>query len=308
MESKINNTLETLEILENGNINSKINKKKQPTQLLKWCFTWNNYIEDEIETLETVFQSVCKKYVFQKEIGEKNGVPHLQGSIWLKKKMRWSEFDLNNKIIWSKMRNEIASAKYCQKSSTSVGEPYLWGFPKPIRTIEVLRPWQADVEKITLGTPDERTVYWFWEAEGNIGKSAFTKYMVVKHNALFCSGGKVADIMNLVFNQDMERTETVIFDIPRANHGNISYASLEAIKNGLVCNTKYETGSKVFNPPHVIVFANYPPEDEEKLSSDRWHVREIRGDKLVDKNVPYELPMRAKLRVEIPDIFREKSW
>ena len=53
----------------------------------------------------------------------------------------------------------------------------------------------------------------------NVGKSAFIKYMIVKYNVLFCSGGKHTDIMNLVFNQDMNTCSCVIFDIPRANRG-----------------------------------------------------------------------------------------
>ena len=98
------------------------------------------------------------------------------------------------------------------------------------------------------------------------------RYMIVKHKVLFCSGGKHSDIMNLVFNQNMDECKAVFFDIPRANKGHISYASLESIKNGMVCNTKYETGVKVFNSPHVFVFANFPPEEPGLLSSDRWDI------------------------------------
>ena len=66
-----------------------------------------------------------------------------------------------------------------------------------------------------------------------------------------------------------------MFDIPRANRGHISYASLECIKNGMVCNTKYETGVKIFNSPHVFIFANFPPDDEGQLSEDRWHIMKL---------------------------------
>ncbi len=70
----------------------------------------------------------------------------------------------------------------------------------------------------------------------------------------------------------MNNCRGIIWDIPRSSKGNVSYATLEAVKNGLICNTKYETGVKVFNPPHVIVFANFPPDDESQLSADRWHI------------------------------------
>jgi hypothetical protein len=81
--------------------------------------------------------------------------------------------------------------------------------------------------------------------------------------------------MNLVFNQDMDACRGVFFDIPRSNRGNISYASLECIKNGMVCNTKYETGVKVFNSPHIFIFANFEPEEPDKLSADRWIITEL---------------------------------
>ena len=99
--------------------------------------------------------------------------------------------------------------------------------------------------------------------------------MIIKHKVLFCSGGKHSDIMNLVFNQDMDTCNCVMFVLPRTNKGQISYASLESIKNGMVCNTKYDTGVKIFNSPHVFVFANFPPDDESLLSGDRWHIQEL---------------------------------
>lgn len=149
------------------------------------------------------------------------------------------------------------------------------GFAKPIKIITDLYPWQKRIEELALSEVDDRKVYWFWEGVGNRGKSAFVKYMLVKHKVLFCSGGKYSDIMNLVFNQDMDSCNCVIFDIPRANRGCISYASLESIKNGVVCNTKYETGYKVFNNPHIIIFANFPPDDDDCLSSNRWVITKL---------------------------------
>jgi hypothetical protein len=81
--------------------------------------------------------------------------------------------------------------------------------------------------------------------------------------------------MNLVFNQDMDTCNVVFFDIPRNHGGKISYSSLESIKNGMVCNTKYETGVKVFNSPHIFCFANFPPDDESCLSQDRWKITQL---------------------------------
>ena len=257
--------------LENGNI---ISFSKQSTQLTSWFFTFNNYKKEDIDILETTLKPLTVWGCFQEEIGEKCGTPHLQGVILLKKKMRWSEFNLPKQICWSKTRNIKCAKEYCSKVETRAGITIKWGFPKPIKILENLYEWQEEIVKMCLSEPDDRTINWFWEDKGGIGKSTFIKYMVVKYNALLCQGGKHSDIINLVFNTDMEQSNIVMFDIPRAHKSNISYSALECIKNGMVCNTKYETGVKVFNSPHIIVFANYPP-DITMLSMDRWNIKEI---------------------------------
>jgi hypothetical protein len=54
----------------------------------------------------------------------------------------------------------------------------------------------------------------------------------------------------------------------------VNYGAIEQIKNGLLFSGKYEGGQCVFNQPHVIVFANAEPK-EEQMSMDRWDIREI---------------------------------
>ena len=70
----------------------------------------------------------------------------------------------------------------------------------------------------------------------------------------------------------MVKTNLVVFDLPRNNGNKISYSALESIKNGLIVNTKYETGSKLFNSPHIIVFSNMQP-DVTAMSGDRWVIK-----------------------------------
>jgi len=89
--------------------------------------------------------------------------------------------------------------------------------------------------------------------------------------------------MNLVYNLKVV-PKTLIFDLPRNNGNSISYDALESIKNGYIVNTKYETGSKIFRIPHIIVFANTRP-DVEKLSADRWTLKKIIDSTLVSKGI-----------------------
>uniref|UniRef100_UPI00404898B3 hypothetical protein n=1 Tax=Polynucleobacter sp. TaxID=2029855 RepID=UPI00404898B3 len=241
--------------------------------LYKYDFVINNYSEEEVCQVKETILKLAKKGGFGKEVGE-SGTPHLQGAIWLNKKMRITSLAKESgfaRASFRAIRNDEAMIKYIQKD----GDAWTYKFPKEIKIITELYPWQKKIEELCLTEPDDRTINWYWEDTGNVGKSAFCKYMVVKYKALYCCGGKLSDIINLVFNCNMDETSVVIFDIPRATQGKVSYSALESIKNGLVCNTKYETGVKVFNAPHIICFANFPPEEPEKLSDDRWVIEEL---------------------------------
>jgi len=241
----------------------------------KWVFTLNNWSDDEYHSICSICSKLCDFTLIAKEVGAE-GTPHLQGYLeFIKKDRPMSVFKDNKRIHWDKAKgNRQSNIVYISKQNLV----FSIGLPKPIKIITELRPFQRDIETLILTEPDDRTIHWYYDAVGNIGKSAFIKYCVVKHSVCYIAGGKYSDIMNIIFNTDMDRINCVMLDIPRANEGNVSYASLESIKNGLISNTKYETGTKVFNSPHVVVFANFAPKHMYKLSADRWHVTNLGTD------------------------------
>lgn len=253
------------------------NTKLPPQSLQKmfYCFTAFPKEETDENLLIERLKEISNKFIIGKEICPTTQKKHLQGFFILKKRMRPTELKLPMKPhVEACKGDESQNVKYCSKE----GDVYKYGFPTPIKTIE-LRLWQQNILHLCKQEPNDRSIHWFHENVGNFGKSAFCKYMVVNHNAVFCSSGKYADLINLVFNSDMDKSRIVIFDIPRTQRNKISYEALESIKNGLVCNTKYETGTKVFNSPHIIVFANYPPRMD-MLSSDRLLITELRHETL----------------------------
>lgn len=249
-------------------------EKEQGIQYIKWCFTLNNYTKEEIETIETTFRQTCRKYIFQEETGEE-GTPHLQGVIHLKAKKRITELKFIPRIHWEKCNNWDASIIYCSKELTRTGAQYSMGMPKPIKRISTLTCWQKEIEDLLLSEPDGRTVHWYHEDEGGIGKSAFTKYMFLTHKTLMIDVGKYSDIMLAIHEANMDEVTMIIFDIPRSFGNKISYPAIEAISNGLIRSTKYEGGMKAFNPPHIVVFNNEEP-DYSKLSEDRWKVVDLK--------------------------------
>lgn len=264
------------QVAKEGNTDTSF-ANKQASRKTFYCFTLPNYDKYDYDEIIRQLKELSKKGMVGKEICPTTGTPHLQGFIALKKMMRITELKiLGNPHFEACKGDEEQNLKYCSKEGNFIK----WGYPRPIRVLEVLRPWQEEILTRYRTEPDDRTICWFWEPNGNIGKSAFIKYMIVKHKILFVSGGKRSDIFNLVFNQDMDECTAVFFNIPREDKGQISYAALESIKDGMICNTKYETGVKVFNSPHIFVFANFPPEKPELISKDRWIINELPSNEL----------------------------
>lgn len=253
--------------------------KKTISQSKSWCFTLNNYCEQDIIDLKEFFKIKCKKFIFGRERGEQ-GTPHLQGYIYLYIKARPIEFKLNKKIHWEKCKGtEEQNIIYCSKEGDYIKSSNI-NIPKKLKIIKDLRPWQLSLEKLLIVEPDDRKIIWVFEEEGGVGKSAFARYLINTYDSLYITEGKKTDIINMVYNYVLTKDlNTVILDVPRSNGNKISYKSLEEIKNGIICNTKYETGCKVINPPHIIVFANEAPEVE-KLSLDRWDIYEIKDQVL----------------------------
>lgn len=277
----MNNKKASVGIEEEGNTDSSSSKKQQSVRRKYYCGSLFNYESVGVIGIENRLKEICEKFQYGHETCPTTGNKHLQLFIVLKKPMRITELKIPcNPHLEACRGDEESNLKYTSKENNVVR----WGYPKTIKIISDLRPWQLKIEKLILSEPDERKIFWIWEEVGNIGKSALVKYLVVKYNCLFCQGGKESDIMNLVFKSDMDKSNCVLFDIPRSHKGNVSYSALENIKNGLVCNTKYETGYKVFNAPHVICFANYPPAKPEELSDDRWVIEYI-GENYDDEGV-----------------------
>lgn len=265
---------------EEGNANPSSRCKKQVSQRIHWHFRFSNYENHHIDGLDALFREICSDWIFQEEIG-KEGTPHLQGAIALKRPMRYTEFSPDKRIHWEPQKS-LNNATYCCKTDETkkVGGRLCYGGTyKPKQELKIISPsifyeWQKDIINVINEEPDDRTVYWLWSEHGNKGKSAFVKYLVARHYATPAVSGKYADICNLISKQDMDKCRIIVFDIPRNNGNSVSYSAIESIKNGMIVNTKYETNYVLFNPPHVIVFSNNPPE-ECKLSGDRWKIINI---------------------------------
>ena len=125
------------------------------------------------------------------------------------------------------------------------------------------KPWQQELITYVSGEPHPREIKWIWGDKGGEGKSSLAKDLVANHGAFYCAGGKTADILYGYTGQSV-----VVMDLARDSHEYVNYGALEQLKNGLVYNTKYESGMRMFATPHVLVFSNFEP-DRSKISEDR---------------------------------------
>ncbi len=256
----------------------KIGNTIQSSAKLRWAFTLNNYHEEDVDYLCIVFNNMKARFVFGEEGGGEEKTPHLQGQVTFKKRKRLSALrKIDPRIHWEATRNECASIDYCQKEGGKVHTNIrLENADARLRI--VWKPWQEAILKLVQTVPDSRTVHWYWEPTGNVGKSFLTKYLVQRFNALVVSG-KANDIFHQFAKREEDGIATTIavLDIPRCSMGFISYQAIESIKNGLITSGKYEGGQWIIDPCHVICFSNERPRYE-AMSADRWNVVCLSGD------------------------------
>jgi len=277
---------ETLETLETKGGNTiKPPSSKQSNQYMHLCFTWNNYIQQDIETLETLFKHIAHKYCFQEETSE-SGTPHLQGVVSLKKRMRWSEFGLPSAIHWEMCKNITKAYLYCSKTDTRTGSVFTMNYKLPyVKHIENLFKWQKNICKIlSESSVSDRKIYWFWEPEGGVGKTTFQKYIYTHFSDCVVLSGKGSDMKNGVVVYEKKTgnlPKIVLINVPRSiDAGFISYTGIEEVKDMFFFSPKYEGGMVCGENPHVMVFANEPP-IKEKMSADRWEISEIVMDEAI---------------------------
>ena len=133
-----------------------------------------------------------------------------------------------------------------------------------------LRQWQEELMKTITTTPDDRSVHWYIDRAGNHGKSYMCGHLQCHHNACVSTGGKFANIAHTYNTEPI-----VIFDLPRSTEKSKDiYMLIDGLKNGCIFSPKWQSTCKIFDIPHVVVFANFEP-DYAALSMDRWIIHDL---------------------------------
>jgi hypothetical protein len=251
---------------------------------------WKMVINMATETVETMdLQAVLNveahDWVFQKEVGA-SGTPHYQCNFRLKKKKRLHEVLEMFSPLVSDVRaiqlkpSDKKFSDYCQKEDSRVDGPW-WSksMLPPVKVKDPLEgkelyPWQRSVVDLIASPVNDRTINWYWEPIGNRGKSALMKHIAMTTDAMVLGTCEERDIYKAIVDRPVKPT-IVLVDIPRSGVLSVNLMrGLENVKNGLIFSSKYEPIQAVFNPPHVIVFANHPPPPD-CWSADRYATVEI---------------------------------
>lgn len=258
---------------------AKIGNTNQSSPRKHWFITlkvhdsWNR---SNSSNLKSWLKEHTTSSVWQIEKGEDTGYLHIQLTMELmvKKRFTWLKRHFNDIAHIEPCHNINASYDYCSKSETRIEGPYI--MPEPLGVKDILDPlkgfdyypYQQRIVDIITGPVDPRKIYWFWEPIGNVGKSDFCLHCILNHDVIVFDGAK-KDILH-AYNGE----KIVFFDLSRTCENYVSYDAIEQLKKGFCFSTKYESKMKVYNKPHVIIFANFEP-DVSKLSLDRWDVTEI---------------------------------
>lgn len=242
-----------------------------------WCFT---DFDADLAKWQTTFYKNNIKYIIGKEICPSTGKAHLQGYIEAPSLIRPLEkFKEFKSTHWEKRKGtREQNIAYCSKENNFVTNfeniTIKKKVGKPMNDQLILQEWMNETLEYIESPRDNRKILWIYDLEGGKGKTKFCKYILQNYeNCIYFTGGRAIDITSQILENDYD-PELCLFDIPRCNEGHISYNALEQVKNGLINSSKYKGGFRIFDCPHIIVFANFRP-DINALSHDRWIIHRI---------------------------------
>lgn len=162
-------------------------------------FTLNNPTEAELSQIRnTSNTAIVDQLVGQMELGA-NGTPHAQFCI----KYHNPRFFHNVKEDWprahiERCRNWLKAVQYCSKNETRNGET--WGFVPIHDPIAEPREWQQNILNILNEEPNDRSIVWVVDIEGNQGKTALCKHICLTNPLAVYVTGKAADVKYMISN------------------------------------------------------------------------------------------------------------
>lgn len=162
--------------------------------------------------------------------------------------------------------------------------------------------WQYELLCKLRERPDHRKILWRWEPNGDMGKSAFAKWLMFNMDAFITDSVKKTDVAYAYDYQPI-----VVFTLPRqCEEFHCIYGMLESFADATIFSGKYNSELKVFPRVHRVVFANFPP-DESQMSRDRWDVVRVTAESDPARAEALRSPGAASGPANLAPIFEKKN-
>lgn len=288
----------------------KLEKKPNGKPIVKnalwvWDMTWNNPTDTPRE-LQDKLMTICKKWVFQREVG-KEGTMHYQIRLSLKDKSREASIisQLHEMGIMAHAtptslktvsvqegKGFTVKFDYVMKSDTRTEGP--WSDKEPIIDMprEILgrtkREWQKviydEIKTMQEDGPKEawfdRRVFVIVDPVGAGGKTTLQKF--VGWDKLGCMVPpfeKPED--TLAACMELKSNKCFMVNLPRGystKDEKTFWAGMESLKDGYLYDKRFNFRSVQISSPIVYVFSNRAPMGQ--MSKDRFHIRLLHGGKL----------------------------
>lgn len=288
--------------------------KKKGKQCACWDLRFSETKDITKDVLITKFNSIAKKWVFQKEQGEETGYIHFQCRVSLHKKtIKSTVLKLLEGIEPGYCKPTIKAnyvndnVFYVIKEQTRLDGPWKSTDPKPkfipiqFRHIKELYKYQDKIVKNNFSY-NFRNCNNLYDPDGNIGKSV-TAFMCYLHrNALYIPPMNDAQkLIEYVFSviehmEDDKTPEMMLFDLPRSMSKDClfgMYSAIEQFKTGFIYDTRYKGRGRWINSPNIWVFTNELP-DTARLTTDRWNIWQVNKDKDLVKYEPNKVKRLIK--------------
>lgn len=204
----------------------------------------------------------CKKDGNFWECGE---LPQDQKKQGEKEKEKWEEiwkFAKENKL------EDIPAKQRVMYYKTFLSIAKDFDTTKPDCPDIVLKDWQQNLFDALQEPVDSRIMHIIIDPVGGAGKSTFCRYLINKLEGVHIFGSGASKDIAYAIKQPYPKI--CLFDFARCTAEARPWNIVEQVKNGMVFNSKYESGMKYFPTPHVVVFTNQEPE-QGKLSLDRMN-------------------------------------
>ena len=265
-----------------GNSTTKSRANKQISPAKRWCFTLNNYEENDLSSIRSKIRGLCSICIIGAEVGE-SGTPHFQGYCEFLTKCRPISHGFTERIHWEKCKgNREANILYCSKENNVV---FSQGLPKPLDLLDnsEFYPYQAMICDILSQEPEKRMIHWLYGEKG-IGKTEILKVVCNPKGIYKACILPVTKRHALSQVQKAELCHSFVFNLTAdqsAYQTNEMFSIMESVKDGLFA-TSFGTDNNsmcVRNTSHIIVMANTPPNfSKSEIDRKRFNVYNIGVD------------------------------